>query len=48
MLLNTYSPHLKLEAEEKQELFAQLRQVLEQNGDTVELSYISAFHVARL
>ncbi|MFB2896921.1 class I SAM-dependent methyltransferase [Aerosakkonemataceae cyanobacterium BLCC-F50] len=48
MLLNTYSPHLKLETEQKQELFAGLRQVLEQNGDTVELSYVSAFHVARL
>jgi len=47
MLLNTYSPHMKLETEQKQELFAQLRQVLEQNGDTVELSYVSAFHVAR-
>lgn len=47
MLLNTYSPHLKLGTEQKQELFAGLRQVLEQNGDTVELSYVSAFHVAR-
>lgn len=47
MLLNTYSPHLKLEASQKQALFAGLRTVLEQNGETVELSYVSAFHVAR-
>lgn len=47
LLLNTYSPHLKLEAQQKQHLFAGLRQVLEQNGDTIELSYVSAFHIAR-
>nr|WP_231510509.1 hypothetical protein [Fischerella sp. PCC 9605] len=47
MLLNTYSPHLKLETQHKQELFEGLRQVLEQNGDTIELSYVCAFHIAR-
>jgi Methyltransferase domain len=47
MLLNTYSPHLKLDSQPKQQLFAGLRQVLEQNGNTVELSYVSAFHIAR-
>ena len=47
LLLNTYSPHLKLEPEQKQPLFAGLRQVLEQNGDTIQLSYVSAFHIAR-
>jgi SAM-dependent methyltransferase len=47
LLLNTYSPHLKLEPQAKQQLFAGLRQVLEQQGDTVELSFVSAFHVAR-
>lgn len=46
-LLNTYSPHLKLEPQQKQPLFAGLRQVLEQNGDTVQLFYVSAFHIAR-
>jgi len=45
-LLNTYSPHLKLEPQPKQLLFEGLRQVLEQNGDTVQLSYVSAFHIA--
>lgn len=47
LLLNTYSPHLKLEPQQKQCLFAGLRQVLEQNGDTIQLSYVSAFHIAR-
>ncbi len=47
MLLNTYSPHLKLEPQQKQHLFVGLRQVLEQNGDTIQLSYVSAFHIAR-
>ncbi|HEY9656827.1 MAG TPA: class I SAM-dependent methyltransferase [Allocoleopsis sp.] len=47
LLLNTYSPHLKLEPAQKQSLFAGLRQVLEQNGNTIELSFVSAFHIAR-
>lgn len=47
LLLNTYSPHLKLEPAQKQSLFAGLRQVLEQNGDTLQLSFVSAFHIAR-
>jgi SAM-dependent methyltransferase len=47
MLLNTYSPHLKLEEQQKQALFTGLREVLEQNGETVQLSYVSAFHIAR-
>lgn len=47
MLLNTYSPYLKLEPQQKQALFEGLRQVLEKSGDSVELSYVSAFHVAR-
>jgi SAM-dependent methyltransferase len=47
LLLNTYSSHLKLEKIQKQQLFEGLRQVLEQNGDTIQLSYVSAFHIAR-
>ena len=47
LLLTTYSPHLKLDPQQKQHLFAGLRQVLEQNGDTIQLSYVSAFHIAR-
>lgn len=47
MLLNTYSPHLKLEPQQKQGLFEGLRQVLKQNGETIQLSYVSAFHIAR-
>jgi SAM-dependent methyltransferase len=44
-LLNTYSPHLKLEPQPKQKLFAGLRQVLAQHGNTIDLSYVSAFHI---
>lgn len=47
LLLNTYSPHLRLEPVQKQQLFAGLRQVLEQHGDTVQLTFVSAFHIAR-
>jgi hypothetical protein len=45
-LLNTYSPYLKLEAEQKQRLFKGLREILEQQGNTVELYNICFFHVA--
>ncbi|UBF28670.1 class I SAM-dependent methyltransferase [Kovacikia minuta CCNUW1] len=47
MLLSTYSPYVKLEAQQRQTLFAALREVLEQNGKTIQLSYVSAFHIAR-
>ncbi len=47
LLLNTYSPHLKLDPQPKQQLFTGLRRVLEQNGNTVDLSYVSAFHIVR-
>jgi SAM-dependent methyltransferase len=46
-LLSTYSPHLKLEPQQKQRLFTGLRQVLEQQGDMVQLTYVSAFHIAQ-
>jgi hypothetical protein len=45
LLLNTYSPHLELEPQQKQNLFEALRQVLEWHSDTVHLSYVSAFHI---
>ncbi|MGB8702482.1 MAG: class I SAM-dependent methyltransferase [Thermosynechococcaceae cyanobacterium] len=47
MLLNTYSSHLQLEPQQKQTLFAGLQQVLEHNGPSIPLSYVSAFHIAR-
>ena len=47
MLLSTYSPYIKLEAQQRQTLFARLRAVLEQNGKTIQLSYVSAFHIVR-
>jgi SAM-dependent methyltransferase len=48
MLLNTYSPYLKLEAEQRAILFEALREKIEQNlGNSLPLSYLSAFHVAK-
>ncbi|MBD1822113.1 class I SAM-dependent methyltransferase [Cyanobacteria bacterium FACHB-DQ100] len=47
MLLSTYSPYGKLEAQQRQTLFAGLREVLEQNSTTIQLSFVSAFHIAR-
>jgi SAM-dependent methyltransferase len=47
LLLTTYSNHLKLDPQQKDRLFTTLRKKLEQNGDTIQLSYVSAFHIAR-
>jgi hypothetical protein len=47
LLLNTYSPYLQLESESKQKLFDGLRKVLEQNGESIDLSYVSAFHIVK-
>ncbi len=47
-LLNTYSPYLKLESQTKDTLFSALRDRIERDfGGSLELSYISAFHIAR-
>jgi SAM-dependent methyltransferase len=46
-LLNTYSPHLRLEPQQKQDLFMEIQQVLEQDGNSLELSYISVFQVVQ-
>lgn len=47
-LLNTYSPYLKLAKNNKDALFMGLRERLEHHcGDSIELSYISAFHIAQ-
>jgi SAM-dependent methyltransferase len=48
MLLNTYSPYLKLAPDTKKVLFAGLRQSIEDDfGGSLHLSYISAFHIAK-
>ncbi|PSB22452.1 SAM-dependent methyltransferase [filamentous cyanobacterium CCP1] len=47
MLLTTYSPYLKLELQQRQQLFEQLRHAIEKNGSTIQLSYLSAFHIAQ-
>lgn len=48
MLLNTYSPYLKLDFQSKDALFTGLRHRIEDNfGGYLQLSYISAFHIAK-
>ncbi len=47
LLLTTYSPYLKLEVQQRQNLFNGLRQILERNTDTISLSYVSAFHIVQ-
>ncbi len=48
MLLSTYSPYLKLAAKTREALFEDLRGFIQQEwGDSLKLSYISAFHIAR-
>jgi SAM-dependent methyltransferase len=48
MLLNTYSPYLKLESQNKNALFAGLRERIEHDFEgSLQLSYISAFHIAQ-
>jgi SAM-dependent methyltransferase len=47
-LLNTYSPYLALDPQSREALFEGLRETIEQNYEgRIELSYLSAFHIAR-
>ena len=47
-LLNTYSPYLKLDGNTKESLFRELKNMIENEfGGSLQLSYISAFHVAK-
>jgi len=48
LLLNTYSPYIELKPQQRDNLFASLNKTLKQDGaNSVQLSYLSAFHVAR-
>jgi len=47
MLLSTYSPYLALESQVREALFAGLRAAIAQQGGSIQLSYLSAFHIAR-
>lgn len=48
MLLDTYSPYLRLDPQQKLALFEGLRHRIEQKLDgNLQLSYLSAFHIAR-
>ena len=47
-LLSTYSPYIELDQQSKYSLFEGLRKKIEQNlGDSIQLSYLSAFHIAK-
>ena len=47
MLLSTLSPYIVLDSQQRDALFNDLRDALCKNlGDTIETSYLSAFHVA--
>lgn len=47
-LLNTYSPYIKLDPENKESLFLGLRHRIEDDfGGSLQLSYISAFHITQ-
>jgi hypothetical protein len=46
-LLSTLSPYIVLDSQQRDALFNDLRDALSKNlGDTIETSYLSAFHVA--
>lgn len=46
-LLGTLSPYIALDSQQRDDLFNDLRNALRRNlGDTIETSYLSAFHVA--
>lgn len=46
-LLSTYSPYLELDKKSRDSLFECLREKLEQNGESIQLSYLCAFQIAR-
>ena len=48
LLLSTYSPYIALEPQQRDDLFASLQGILEQNGkNSAQLSHLSAFHIAQ-
>ena len=48
LLLSTYSPYIALKSQQRDDLFASLQGILEQNGkNSVQLSHLSAFHIAQ-
>lgn len=48
LLLDTYLPYIALQPQQREDLFALLKKILEQDGaNSVQLSYLSAFHIAQ-
>jgi SAM-dependent methyltransferase len=46
-LLNTYSDHLRLPEERRQQLFAGIKEILEQEGNRIEKPYEAVAYIAR-
>jgi hypothetical protein len=47
-LLSTYSPYIELKSEIRENLFTALKDKINQNwGESLDLSYISAYHIAQ-
>lgn len=46
-LLSTLSPYIKLDPQKRDSLFEGLREVLERCGRSIQVSYLSAFHIAQ-
>jgi SAM-dependent methyltransferase len=47
LLLSTYSPHIALPPQTREQLFAALANQIEQQGGQIDLTYLSAFHLAQ-
>lgn len=47
LLLSTYSPYLALPPSVREALFTELRAAMAELGGSIQLSYVSAFHIAR-
>lgn len=45
-LLSTLSPYVRLDPQQRDSLFTGLREVLERCGRSIQVSYLSAFHIA--
>lgn len=46
-VLSTYSQYIQLDTQTRNSLFAGLKTKIQQHGETINLSYLSSFHVAR-
>ncbi len=48
LILSTYSTYMELKPQQRDDMFALLKEILEQDGtNNVQISYLSAFHIAQ-